>query len=443
MPFSSRFVGRTAELDALDAALTALEGGSPRAVELVGPAGIGKSRLLAELGARAAARGYVVLGGSGAELEQDLPYWVFVDALDDYVEGLDPRRLERLDAGVRSELGQLLPALADSAAAPESVLHERYRTHRAARELLQHLAVPKPLVLLLDDFHWADPASTDLLSALLHRPPAAGVLIALAARPTQAPARLATALERAHRAGLLARIELPPLTPDETRELVGEHAELFYEETGGNPFYLEQLARAPADTLSAAAGGEVSLAGVQVPPMVAAALTEELSLLPVSARRVLDGAAVAGDPFEVDLAGAAAGVGETDVLEAIDELARVELVRETDMPRRFRFRHPIVRRAVYEATPGGWRVGAHERVAAALAERGAPASARAHHVERSARHGDAAAVAVLLEAGRQARSQAPATSARWLAAALRVLPDGGARSGPCRADAAHGSGARS
>ena len=115
----------------------------------------------------------------------------------------------------------------------------------APRELLQHLAVPKPLVLLLDDFHWADPASTDLLSALLHRPPAAGVLIALAARPTQAPARLATALERAHRAGHLARIELPPLTENETRELVGEHAELFYEETGGNPFYLEQLARAP------------------------------------------------------------------------------------------------------------------------------------------------------------------------------------------------------
>ena len=424
MPISSRFVGRTAELDALDAALTALEGGLPRAVELVGPAGIGKSRLLSELGARAGARGHVVLSGSGAELEQDLPYWVFVDALDDYVEGLDPRRLERLDAATRSELGQLLPALGDAAGAPASVLHERYRTHRAARELLEHLAVPKPLVLLLDDFHWADPASTDLLSALLHRPPAAGVLIALAARPTQLPARLATALERAHRAGVLARIELPPLTPDETRELVGEHAKLFYDETGGNPFYLEQLARAPVEMLSSAPRDEVSLAGVHVPPMVAAALTEELALLAAPVRSVLDGASVAGDPFEVDLAGAAASLDETNVLDAIDELARVELVRETDMPRRFRFRHPIVRRAVYEATPRGWRVGAHERVATALAERRAPASARAHHVERSARHGDADAVAVLREAGQEARSQAPATSARWMAAALRVLPEG-------------------
>jgi DNA-binding NarL/FixJ family response regulator len=423
MPLSSRFVGRAAELDALDAALAALEAGTPRAVEVVGPAGIGKSRLLAELGNRAAARGHVVLGGSGAELEQDLPYWVFVDALDDHVADLDPRRLERLDAPTRSELGQILPALADSAATSEIALHERYRTHRAARVLLERLAVPKPLVLLLDDFHWADPASTDLLSALLRRPPAAGVMIALAARPRQLPARLATALDRAHRAGLLARIELPPLTRDETRELVGEHAELFYEETGGNPFYLEQLARAPADTLGTAVGGDVSLAGVQIPPMVAAALTEELSLLPGPARRVLDGASVAGDPFEVDLAAAAADLAEVDVLQAIDELERLDLVRETDLPRRFRFRHPIVRRAVYEASPGGWRVGAHERVAAALSERDAPAIARAHHIERSARHGDAGAVAALREAGLQARSQAPATSARWLAAALRVLSD--------------------
>ena len=423
MPFSSQFVGRTAELDALDAALTALEGGMPRAVEVVGPAGIGKSRVLAELGIRADAGGHVVLRGSGAELEQDLPYWVFVDALDEYLDGLDSRRLERLDVTTRAELGQLFPALADFGVVTDTALHERYRTHRAARVLLEHLAVPKPLVVLLDDFHWADPASTDLLSALLRRPPAAGVLIAIAARPTQLPTRLATALERAHRAGLLARVELPPLTREETRALVGERADQLYEETGGNPFYLEQLARARTEAPTPTPGGEVSLAGVQVPPMVAAALTEELSLLPDFARRVLDGASVAGDPFELDLAAAAAGLPEAQALDAVDELARLELVRDTDTARRFRFRHPIVRRAVYEATREGWRIAAHERVAGALADRGAAASVRAHHVERSARHGDTAAVAVLTEAGREARSQAPATSARWLAAAVRALPE--------------------
>jgi DNA-binding NarL/FixJ family response regulator len=84
-------------------------------------------------------------------------------------------------------------------------------------------------------------------------------------------------------------------------------------------------------------------------------------------------------------------------MHAVDELLGLDLIHTTDVPRRFRFRHPLVRRAVYEATAGGWRLGAHERCAEALAARGASAAARAHHVERSARQGDLAAVAVLAE----------------------------------------------
>jgi DNA-binding CsgD family transcriptional regulator len=110
------------------------------------------------------------------------------------------------------------------------------------------------------------------------------------------------------------------------------------------------------------------------------------------------------------------------VLAAIDALTRVDLVCATETPRRFRFRHPIVRRAVYEATPAGWRIGAHERAAAALAERGAPATARAHHVERSARQGDAAAAAVLREAAEESLLRAPAAAAQYLDGALRLLP---------------------
>ncbi len=414
------FVGRTAELDVLAEALDALERGEPRAVEIIGPAGIGKTRLLAELAQRADERGHVVLTGAGAELEQDLPFWVFVDALDEYVDGLDPRRLERMDELVRSELGQVLPSLASARPAGDHGIHERYRTHRALRELLEQLAATKPLILVLDDFHWADPASVDLLVALLHRPPAAGVLFAIGARPHQLPSRLAAALERAHRDRTLARLELAALTPQEARALVGDGADALYEDSGGNPFFLEQLARAPR--AAGAAGPDVALAGLRVPPLVAAALTEELALLGDQARRVLDAASVAGDPFELDVAAVAADLPEPAVLDAVDELVRADFVRETDMPRRFRFRHPIVRRAVYEATRGGWRIGAHERVAAALAARGAPVAARAHHVERSARHGDAGAIAALSEAGVEVRSQAPATAARWFAAALRLLP---------------------
>lgn len=157
--------------------------------------------------------------------------------------------------------------------------------------------------------------------------------------------------------------------------------------------------------------------------MVLAALREELSLLSDDDRHVLQGAAVAGDPFEPELAAAAADVAEPVALDALDELLRLDFVRPTDVPRRFRFRHPLVRRAVYEAAPAGWRLTAHERSAAALTGRGASAIARAHHVERSARQGNAEAVALLEEAGAQAAERAPGTAARWFDAALRLLPD--------------------
>src|SRR3954447_6596804 len=87
------------------------------ALVLVGEPGIGKTRLLAELAARADERGQLVLYGSASELERELPFWVFVDALDEYVQGLEPRRLEALDDDVRTELAQVLPSLSRFAAA--------------------------------------------------------------------------------------------------------------------------------------------------------------------------------------------------------------------------------------------------------------------------------------------------------------------------------------
>ena len=429
MAVVEHFIGRAAELGSFDRFIEQLELGRPVAIELVGEPGIGKTRLLAELAARADERGHLVLSGSASELEQDLPFWVFVDALDEYLQTLEPWRLDDLEDGVRAELATVFPSLSSLAAGREvAPQHERYRSHRAVRALLELLASSQPLVLMLDDLHWCDPASIELLGALLHRPPAAPVLLALAARPHQTDERLSTALERAHRTETLVRHELAPLTSGEADELLGaaiegDEAAALYRESGGNPFYLEQLARTrkPGATAMPAAP-DLALGGVAVPATVVAALAEELGLLPEGARRVLEGAAVAGDPFDPDLAGAAAGVAEAAAIDGLDDLLALDLIRPTEVPRRFRFRHPLVRRAVYEAAPGGWRLGAHERTAAALAERGAPASARAHHVETAAREGDGDAVAVLREAGEAAAPRAPASAARWFAAALRLLP---------------------
>ena len=96
-------------------------------------------------------------------------------------------------------------------------------------------------------------------------------------------------------------------------------------------------------------------------------------------------------------------------------------MRETGVPRQFTFRHPLVRRAVYEGAGGGWRLAAHARVAAALERRGAAPEQLAHHIEFSAPHGDERAIAVLRAAGDAVRAQTPATAARWYGAALRLV----------------------
>ena len=107
-----QLVGRSAELGVIDTALAGLERRSFGALELVGEPGIGKTRLLGELASRADDAGHLVLSGSASELERELPFWVFVDALDEYLESLEPRRLGALDDEVVADLGGIFPALA-------------------------------------------------------------------------------------------------------------------------------------------------------------------------------------------------------------------------------------------------------------------------------------------------------------------------------------------
>jgi DNA-binding CsgD family transcriptional regulator len=427
---AEQLVGRRPQLEILEVALAQVSAGSAAAVELMGEPGIGKTRLLAELAGRADGLGHLVLSGSASDLDSDAPFGMFVDALDDYLRGLDPRRLALLTEPVLAELATVFPALSSHAAGRDVALqHERYRSHQAVRELLEQLAHHQPLTLILDDAHWADAGSVELLGAMLRRLPAAPVLIAIAYRPRQLPKRLSIAFARAQRNGTLAHGELIALTRSEANELLGDVAASaeragLYAESGGNPFYLQQLARAlRRESSRPTVRAAVSVSDTEVPQSVIDALAEELALLSETARGVLEGAAVAGDPFDPEIAAAAAAVAESVVLEAINELMSLDLLRGTDVPRRFRFRHPLLRRAVYESTPGGWRVAAHGRCANAIAALGGSAVARAHHVENSARRSDPAAIAVLREAGEAAADRAPAQAARWFGAALRLMAD--------------------
>jgi predicted ATPase len=218
---AERLIGRGEELAAFARRLAEVETGHWRGLVLSGEPGIGKTRLLAELERLAEARGYQVLSGRASELERDPPYWLFVDALDRHLRALAPDRLQRIDQRLGSELARIFPGLAGLGGDSAAVLDERYRAHWAVSELLERLAAAQPLVLILDDLHWADPAAIELLGGLLRRPPQATMLVALALRPRQAPARLTAALEQATRTGALQRLELGPLSRIEAEELLG------------------------------------------------------------------------------------------------------------------------------------------------------------------------------------------------------------------------------
>ena len=234
------------------------------------------------------------------------------------------------------------------------------------------------------------------------------MLLALSLRQHQAPERLDIALARSLREGRTAELVLAPLDLSATTALLGDvpdrTRDLLYLESGGNPFYLEHLARNIDDGTSLPrTGADAELPGV--PHAVAAALAEERGALSPDVRIVLDAAAIVGVDFEPDTVAAVADVEEADALRALDDLAAVGLVRPHAGTRRFTMRHPLVRRAIYDTTGAGWRLGAHGRAAGAFRARGAPPDAYAHHLAASARPGDDDAIDTLVLAASTVRAE--------------------------------------
>jgi predicted ATPase len=207
-------VGRERELELVERALGAAADGTAQLLAISGEPGIGKSRLLAELSRRADEAGCLVLDGRSAEFERERPFAVLLDACDEYLESLDARTAERIAGDEAGELAKVFPSLRSLAPADDGggLVAERYRAHQAFQELLERLAVRQPVVLALDDLHWADGASTELLSHLLRRPPRGRVAIALAFR---------SAAARRGRAGRArpgaARVRRKPVLPRAAR----------------------------------------------------------------------------------------------------------------------------------------------------------------------------------------------------------------------------------
>ena len=412
-------LGRDQEVKLLERVLDDARDGDAGFVMISGEAGIGKTSLLEKLREIAVGSGCLTLAGRASEFDQELPFGLFTDALDAYLDSLHRQALDRLAIDRLGDLASIFPsmhALGDAVEHPASVT-ERFRVHYAVRELLERLAAGRPLVLILDDLQWADGASLELIAYLLRHPPQAEVMVAMALRPGPVDPALARTMRNVQTSSLLHNVELGPLPIESVRLLVGDDAQELHHLSGGNPFYALQLARSPV-----AAGQTESSGGREVPSAVARAIAAELATLSPTARNLAEAAAVVGDPFDIDIAAAASGRSEKDVFVELDELVAKDMMRVTDVPRRFQFRHPIVRSAVYGSCAPSVRIQCHQRAVDALAKRGSSAGERAHHVEQSARYGDSEAISLLRQAGEEAANQAPTSALRWFMAALRLLP---------------------
>jgi hypothetical protein len=271
---------------------------------------------------RAEGRECLVFRGRAAEFERAVPFAPVVDALDAYLASLDPGRLRLPEGELRDELGAIFPSLRTDRTPVSGVHDERYRAYRAIHELLERLGGGRRLVIAFDDLHWADEASAELLAALMDKPPQIAMLLVLVTRPGQVPAPLEVALGTVERRQGLERMRLGPLSEEEADAMLSSVEpgvrKRVYELGGGNPFYMEQLARTSAGPGAPALGGE--LRKLELPPAIASALTEEIARLGESSGSVLRAAAVAGERFEPELVADIAGVDEAAVLGALDDL---------------------------------------------------------------------------------------------------------------------------
>src|SRR3954469_16100274 len=385
---SSRLIGRDEELATLVAAVHEAGEGRPALAFVAGESGVGKSRLLSELARRAREEcGARVLSGECVELgDGELPYAPLVGALRPLVRAGDPGLLE-LPEAARHELAALLPGLAVPAHGDDAARRERIegggqaqsRLFEALLAAIDRLARDAPVLLIIEDIHWADRSTRDFLSFLGRNLADERVLVALSYRPDELHRRhplrpLLAVLERTH---LARRIELRGLLPADIRAMAHEisgqepSAELvdrLVRRSDGNALFIEEL-------LSSGPG--------PLPPSLADALMVRVERLPQPAQEVVRVLSVA-QPADHALLEALGILDDAALRGALrDAIAgHVVAVDGTD---RYTFRHVLLREVVYDDLLPGERSELHRSVARALEARlpgdGGPglAAAVAHH----------------------------------------------------------------
>jgi tetratricopeptide (TPR) repeat protein len=401
-------VGREHEVEQLCAAADLAFAGRGQLVLVSGDAGIGKTRLAEELGTYAHLRGALVLWGRCYEGEGAPPYWPWVQIVRAYAVDHDPEVLAAaMGAGaadiaqIVSEVGRRLPDLAHAAAlTPEQA---RFRLFDSVTTFLVDASRREPLVLVLDDLHWADLPSLQLLEFLVRALRDSRLLVVASYRDTELNQRhpLTHALGELSRAHPPRRIVLGGLTRSEVGRYIAMTAgvdpdaallDAVHHKTEGNPLFLGEVVRLLSAEGRLERFGEVPTREVTIPREVREVLARRLERLSGPCHAVLSLAAVLGGEFHLRVLQAVADMPPERVLDALDEAEAARVLTATG-PGCYRFAHGVVGDALVESVPAGRRVQLHQRVGLALeklfADRLEPHLAElAHHFLEAAPAGE-------------------------------------------------------
>jgi tetratricopeptide (TPR) repeat protein len=360
-------VGRHAEMTRLTAELDMAWEGRGRVVSLLGDAGIGKSRLAFELARLAERRGGRVVVGHCFETEQGLPFAPWVDALRAAGVARDTALLDTLEPVWRGELARLLPELGAESSSPGP--GDALRLFDAVVQLLDRLSARQPVLLVLEDVHWADEMSLRLIAFLGRRIAASRILLVVTVRSEEtANASLRRFLgDDLARERLLLRLPLSPLSREETDALVhalraetadGALEDEVWRVSEGNPFMAVETVRALAE---GPAGGPRELAA-SVRQLVAG----RLDRLSERGRRLASVAATIGRQFQFALPARAAELSEGNAAEGVEELVRWQILHQ--VREGFAFTHDRIREVAYDELLRPRRALLHRRVAEAMEE---------------------------------------------------------------------------
>ena len=437
-------VGRSEELGRVLAALELAFAGSGGALLLAGEAGIGKSRLAAEALTLARQRGFVTLQGAAYPLQADLAYAPVLEALRPFLAGLEPGGLAALVRGL-PDLGRLFAGLH---LPPPELLGdadlERTRLFEAVSRLIERVAAERPLALLVDDLHWADAASLELLHYLARGLAGQRVLLLGAYRLEEARTHpgLRTMVRSLQRLGLAEELPVGALSPEAVAALArallrGEPPPALlgalHARAAGMPLFVTALIRGLRDTGELVrSGGTWVLGGEAVtalPPVVRDLVLARLERLDPVGRAVLELIAVAGDAASPAVLARVVGPEAGDLETVLRQLRESGLVAEEPAASGvvYRTAHPLVAEVAYGELPESRRRRLHAGVAAALeALRPGDLDRLAHHYQGAAWEADPPrALEVLVAAGQRAEEvHADAEAAGHFAAALALARAG-------------------